>query len=67
MIALVSIVYADPLEGFPCFQVGYAGAESYRNQGRATEAVRSVCGDAVWFWARRRRDPLRGSRHRSPE
>jgi hypothetical protein len=37
--ALVSVVHAEPLEGLPCFQIGYAVAELYRKQGRAIEAV----------------------------
>jgi hypothetical protein len=37
--ALVILVIGDPIEGVPCFQIGYAVPEAYRSQGRAKNAV----------------------------
>lgn len=37
--ALVMLVLVDRIEGIPCFQIGYAVPEVYRNQGRAKKAV----------------------------
>lgn len=37
--ALVMFVLDDPLEGSPCFQIGYAVPERYRAQGRAKDIV----------------------------
>jgi len=37
--ALVMFVPVDPLEGSPCFQIGYAVPEKYRAQGRAKDIV----------------------------
>jgi hypothetical protein len=42
---LVSVVHAEPIEGSPCFQIGYAVAETYRNQGRAIEAVNTALAE----------------------
>jgi RimJ/RimL family protein N-acetyltransferase len=32
-------VLCDPIEGTPCFQIGYAVPEAYRRQGRAKTVV----------------------------
>lgn len=37
--ALVMFALAEPLEGTPCFQIGYAVPERYRRQGRAKDIV----------------------------
>jgi RimJ/RimL family protein N-acetyltransferase len=37
--AFVNFVLVDPIERKPCFSIGYAVPEAYRNQGRAKEAV----------------------------
>jgi hypothetical protein len=37
--AFVSFVLAEPVQGTPCFQVGYAVPEAYRRQGRAKALV----------------------------
>ncbi|RML67910.1 GNAT family N-acetyltransferase [Pseudomonas syringae] len=34
-------IQADPIEGKPCFGVGYATAENYRNRGLATEILKA--------------------------
>jgi hypothetical protein len=39
VIALVMFALADPLEGSPCLQIGYAVPERYRAQGRAKDIV----------------------------
>jgi RimJ/RimL family protein N-acetyltransferase len=39
--ALVMLVLVEPIGGLPCFQLGYAVDEEYRNRGFATEAVLS--------------------------
>lgn len=43
--ALVLLVISDPIENVPCFQVGYAVPDSYRNQGRAKSAVDSAIAE----------------------
>jgi RimJ/RimL family protein N-acetyltransferase len=37
--ALVMVLICDPIEGTPCFQIGYAVPEEYRSEGRAKNAV----------------------------
>ncbi len=37
--ATVVYLMADPYKGLPCFQVGYAVAEPFRNQGLAAKTV----------------------------
>jgi hypothetical protein len=37
--AFVEFVSCDPIDGVPCFNVGYAVPEGFRNQGRAKEAI----------------------------
>jgi RimJ/RimL family protein N-acetyltransferase len=37
--AFVEFVLCDPIEGVPCFGIGYAVPEAYRSQGRAKEAI----------------------------
>jgi len=39
VVALVQFIPCDPVEGEPCFNVGWAVAETYRGQGRAHGAV----------------------------
>ena len=41
--AFVNLVLCAPVEGTPCFQIGYAVPEAYRRQGRA----KAVAGMAV--------------------
>lgn len=38
-MALVQFIPCDPVEGEPCFNVGWAVAEAYRGQGRAHGVV----------------------------
>ncbi|TJV41888.1 MAG: GNAT family N-acetyltransferase [Mesorhizobium sp.] len=37
--AFVNILVVEPVEGIPCFGIGYAVPEQFRNQGRAKELV----------------------------
>jgi len=37
--AFVEFASCDPIKGKPCFAIGYAVPEAYRNQGRAKETV----------------------------
>lgn len=39
VVALVQFIPCDPVEGEPCFNVGWAVAEAYRGKGRAHGAV----------------------------
>ncbi len=39
VVALVQFIPCDPVEGEPCFNVGWAVAEAYRGQGRGRGAV----------------------------
>jgi hypothetical protein len=41
VVALVMFVVVDPLDGLPCFQIGYAVPEAYRGQGQAKGVVRA--------------------------
>lgn len=43
--ALVMLVVSDAIEGTPCFQIGYAVPEAYRNQGRAKSAVSAAISE----------------------
>jgi hypothetical protein len=43
--ALVMFVQVDPLEGKPCFQIGYAVPERYRAQGRAKDIVNAAIAE----------------------
>ncbi len=39
VVALVQFIPCDPVEGEPCFNVGWAVAEAYRGQGKARGVV----------------------------
>lgn len=39
VVVLVQFIPCDPVEGEPCFNVGWAVAEAHRGQGKAREAV----------------------------
>ncbi|MGZ2744453.1 GNAT family N-acetyltransferase [Burkholderia stagnalis] len=39
VVALVQFIPCEPVEGQPCFNVGWAVAEAYRGQGKARGAV----------------------------
>jgi hypothetical protein len=41
VVALVMFVITDPLDGIPCFQIGYAVPEAYRGQGYAKSIVKA--------------------------
>ena len=43
--ALVAFAASEPLEGRPCFSVGYVVPEKYRNQGRAKAIVKSAIAE----------------------
>jgi hypothetical protein len=46
--ALVMFALGDHrVEGKPCFNIGYAVPEAYRNQGRAKEAVRTAIAEML--------------------
>ena len=45
--ALVMFVRAEPIDGLPCFQVGYAVPEAHRNQGLATSTLQSAIAELV--------------------
>lgn len=45
--ALVMFVQAEPLNGLPCFQVGYAVPKAHRNQGLATSTLQSAIAELV--------------------
>ena len=49
---LVVFVLGDPIEGVPCFSVGYAVPEAYRNQGRAKSAVTAAISELEHGMAR---------------
>lgn len=42
VITFVNIVPCAPIERAPCFQIGYAVPESYRNRGLAKETIEMV-------------------------
>lgn len=43
--ALAMFVQVDPLEGIPCFQIGYAVPERYRAQARAKDIVAAAIAE----------------------
>jgi len=43
--AFVNLVLCAPIEGTPCFQVGYAVPEAYRRQGRAKIVLRMAIAE----------------------
>jgi GNAT acetyltransferase-like protein len=43
--AFVEFVPYDPIEGMPCFNIGYAVPHAYRNQGRAKEVVKAALAE----------------------
>jgi Acetyltransferase (GNAT) family len=43
--ALVIFALCDPIKGTPCFSIGYAVPEAYRNQGRAKEAISTAISE----------------------
>src|SRR5882762_5378753 len=43
--ALVVFALCEPIEGTPCFSIGYAVPEAYRNQGRAKEAISAAISE----------------------
>lgn len=42
---LVICIVVQPYQGIPCFQVGYAVAEPYRNKGLASETLKKVIAE----------------------
>jgi hypothetical protein len=43
--AFVEFAPCEPIEGTPCFAIGYAVPEAYRNQGRAKDAIRAAISE----------------------
>ncbi len=41
----VNFVSCDPIDGTPCFQIGYAVPERYRGQGRAKDTVSAAIAE----------------------
>jgi hypothetical protein len=39
------VLHVDPIEGSPCFQIGYAVPERYRGQGRAKDIVTAAIAE----------------------
>jgi hypothetical protein len=39
VVAFVEFVIVDPVDGLPCFHIGYAVPEAYRGQGKAKSVV----------------------------
>jgi len=52
--ALVSFAEGEPIDGIHCYNIGYAVAEAYRNQGRAKEivtaAIKELKGNGEAFY-----------------
>ena len=45
VVSLAMLVQVQPLEGLPCFQLGYAVPERYRAQGRAKDIAASAVAE----------------------
>ncbi|WP_370198613.1 GNAT family N-acetyltransferase [Bradyrhizobium diazoefficiens] len=43
--AFASFVICDPIDGTPCFQLGYAVPEAYRNRGHAKDVVTAAIAE----------------------
>ena len=52
LTALVMLVENGSIEGKPCFQIGYAVPEAYRNHGRAKSAVNAAIADLQYELSR---------------
>jgi hypothetical protein len=52
LTALVMLVENGSIEGKPCFQIGYAVPEAYRNHGRAKGAVKAAIADLQYELSR---------------
>ena len=50
--AFVTFVPSERFEGAPCFQIGYAVPEKFRNEGRAQEAVQAAIAEMQHGFAR---------------
>jgi hypothetical protein len=50
--ALVILAPVQPIDGVPCFQIGYAVPASHRNAGRAKAAIQSAIAE-LWNGVRR--------------
>lgn len=46
-VAIAIFANADPMHDGPCFQIGYAVAESLRNKGLATEVVSKAMDEII--------------------
>lgn len=45
IIALVSFARSQPIDGAPCFSIGYAVSEAYRNRGHAKETITAAIAE----------------------
>lgn len=45
--SIAMFVLVEPYKGLPCFQIGYAVAESYRNHGLATQTVKAAINELI--------------------
>jgi hypothetical protein len=43
--AFVELAPCEPIDGTPCFSIGYAVPQAYRNQGRAKDAIRAALSE----------------------
>lgn len=43
--SFVNLVPCDPVEGVPCFNIGYAVPRDFRNQGRARDLVQAAIAE----------------------
>jgi hypothetical protein len=52
--ALATFVSGDPMDGLPCFNVGYAVPEKYRRRGRAKDIVNAAINEMKHGFSRTR-------------
>ncbi|WP_235499626.1 GNAT family protein [Frateuria sp. Soil773] len=58
VIAFATFVGCDPVEGRPCFQIGYAVPDTRRNQGLATSLVKAAIAEMQHGFTRARLTPF---------
>lgn len=50
--ALVVFAHSNPIQGLPCFQIGYAVPKAYQRQGRAKDAVAAAIAELKYGFAK---------------
>ena len=52
IVALIQFINIDPLDGIPCFQVGYAVPEIFRGRGLAKSSFKAALAEMIHGFSR---------------